>query len=57
MSDDHRDLDIEGAEGGAHHNALERKRRYHIKDSFGSLRDSVPSLKGEKVASRAQNLK
>merc|ERR1712112_115990 len=26
----------------AHHNALERKRRDHIKDSFHSLRDCVP---------------
>uniref|UniRef100_A0AAQ4QGS9 Protein max n=1 Tax=Gasterosteus aculeatus aculeatus TaxID=481459 RepID=A0AAQ4QGS9_GASAC len=34
---------------GAHHNALERKRRDHIKDSFHSLRDSVPALQGEKV--------
>ncbi|XP_076036495.1 protein max-like isoform X2 [Oratosquilla oratoria] len=40
----------------AHHNALERKRRDHIKDSFCSLRDSVPSLQGEK-SSRAQILK
>lgn len=47
------------AEKRAHHNALERKRRDHIKDSFCSLRDSVPSLHGEKVgtASRAQILK
>jgi len=47
------------AEKRAHHNALERKRRDHIKDSFTSLRDSVPSLHGEKVqkASRAQILK
>lgn len=37
------------AEKRAHHNALERKRRDHIKDSFSSLRDSVPSLQGEKV--------
>ena len=28
---------------------MERKRRDHIKDSFSSLRDSVPSLHGEKV--------
>ncbi|XP_052869990.1 protein max isoform X2 [Anopheles cruzii] len=57
MSDDDRDLDIESdAEKRAHHNALERKRRDHIKDSFTSLRDSVPSLQGEK-ASRAQILK
>jgi len=49
------------AEKRAHHNALERKRRDHIKDSFTSLRDSVPSLVGEKVSkrvsSRAQILK
>ncbi|XP_017494405.1 PREDICTED: protein max-like, partial [Rhagoletis zephyria] len=44
------------ADRRAHHNALERKRRDHIKDSFTSLRDSVPSLQGEK-ASRAQILK
>ncbi|XP_018355644.1 PREDICTED: protein max isoform X2 [Trachymyrmex septentrionalis] len=58
MSDDDRDIDIESdAEKRAHHNALERKRRDHIKDSFSSLRDCVPSLQGEKVASRAQILK
>lgn len=50
------------AEKRAHHNALERKRRDHIKDSFSGLRDSIPSLQGEKVvgvlqASRAQILK
>uniref|UniRef100_A0A182LTB3 Protein max n=1 Tax=Anopheles culicifacies TaxID=139723 RepID=A0A182LTB3_9DIPT len=57
MSDDDRDIDIESdAEKRAHHNALERKRRDHIKDSFTALRDSVPSLQGEK-ASRAQILK
>merc|ERR1719494_293982 len=69
MSDDDRDLDIDsdeegfGGSGGgaggqdkrAHHNALERKRRDHIKDSFAGLRDSVPALSGEK-ASRAQIL-
>ncbi|KAL6254719.1 protein max isoform X2 [Pogonomyrmex barbatus] len=58
MSDDDRDIDIESdAEKRAHHNALERKRRDHIKDSFSSLRDVVPALQGEKVASRAQILK
>ncbi|KAG9336506.1 hypothetical protein JZ751_002853 [Albula glossodonta] len=36
------------ADKRAHHNALERKRRDHIKDSFHSLRDSVPALQGEK---------
>jgi len=45
------------AEKRAHHNMLERKRRDHIKDSFVSLRDSVPSLHGEKQSSRAQILK
>jgi len=40
------------AEKRAHHNALERKRRDHIKDSFYCLRDAVPQLRGEK-ASRA----
>ncbi|CAF1336944.1 unnamed protein product [Adineta ricciae] len=44
------------AERRAHHNALERKRRDHIKGSFGDLRDVIPSLKGEK-ASRAHVLK
>eukprot|EP00048_Salpingoeca_helianthica_P002418 m.57117 g.57117 ORF g.57117 m.57117 type:complete len:135 (-) comp12086_c0_seq4:1737-2141(-) len=43
------------ADKRAHHNALERKRRDHIKDSFSTLRDAVPSLQGEK-ASRAQIL-
>ncbi|KAF0023714.1 hypothetical protein F2P81_024344 [Scophthalmus maximus] len=50
----------ETADKRAHHNALERKRRDHIKDSFHSLRDSVPALQGEKQstkqASRAQIL-
>ncbi|CAF0795548.1 unnamed protein product [Didymodactylos carnosus] len=44
------------AEKRAHHNALERKRRDHIKGSFSELRDAVPLLKGEK-ASRAHVLK
>jgi len=60
MSDEDKDVDIESdADKRAHHNALERKRRDHIKDSFSSLRDSVPSLHGEKVikSSRAQILK
>jgi len=61
MSDDERDIESDGdgqADKRAHHNALERKRRDHIKDSFSSLRDSIPSLNGEKVqASRAQILK
>ena len=37
------------AEKRAHHNALERKRRDHIKGSFKDLRDAIPLLKGEKV--------
>ena len=44
----------DGGEGGgvdkrAHHNALERQRRDHIKDSFHSLRDCIPALHSEKV--------
>lgn len=42
-------LSLFQADKRAHHNALERKRRDHIKDSFHGLRDSVPSLQGEKV--------
>lgn len=45
------------AEKRAHHNALERKRRDHIKDSFSNLRDTVVALKGGKGASRVQILK
>lgn len=37
------------ADKRAHHNALERKRRDHIKDSFTVLRDSIPTIQGEKV--------
>ncbi|XP_035676952.1 protein max-like isoform X8 [Branchiostoma floridae] len=56
MSDDERDLDVDSdADKRAHHNALERQRRDHIKNSFSSLRDAVPALQGEK-ASRAQIL-
>ncbi|XP_057304325.1 protein max-like isoform X2 [Hydractinia symbiolongicarpus] len=58
MSDEDRDVDVESgdeADKRAHHNALERKRRDHIKDSFCGLRDSIPSLEGEK-SSRAQIL-
>jgi Max protein len=54
--DSNRNTTFSQADKRAHHNALERKRRDHIKDSFSSLRDSVPSLHGEK-ASRAQILK
>nr|CAD7430637.1 unnamed protein product [Timema monikensis] len=45
---------VTGAEKRAHHNALERKRRDHIKDSFSSLRESVPALQGEKVVSSSK---
>jgi len=37
------------ADRKAHHNALERKRRDHIKESFVSLRDTIPTLRHEKV--------
>ncbi|GFX73646.1 protein max [Trichonephila clavipes] len=59
MSEDERYIDNESdADKRAHHNALERKRRDHIKDSFSSLRDSLPAFQGDKVrASRAQILK
>uniref|UniRef100_A0A3Q4ADL8 Protein max n=1 Tax=Mola mola TaxID=94237 RepID=A0A3Q4ADL8_MOLML len=55
------DIEVDSdADKRAHHNALERKRRDHIKDSFHGLRDSVPALQGEKEcvtqASRAQIL-
>ena len=45
------------AEKRAHHNALERKRRDHIKGSFNDLRDVIPLLKGEKVNKENFNLK
>uniref|UniRef100_UPI00358E6F63 protein max isoform X5 n=1 Tax=Myxine glutinosa TaxID=7769 RepID=UPI00358E6F63 len=54
MSDNDEDFESD-ADKRAHHNALERKRRDHIKDSFHGLRDSIPSLQGEK-ASRAMIL-
>merc|ERR1712212_1268059 len=71
MSEDEREIDVEsedeeyGRGGGgvgtmdkrAHHNALERKRRDHIKDSFTGLRDAIPTMKGGDKSSRAQILK
>jgi len=73
MSEDEREIDVEsedeeyGRNGGggtmdkrAHHNALERKRRDHIKDSFTGLRDAIPTMKGAgggDKSSRAQILK
>ncbi|XP_027130673.1 protein max-like isoform X1 [Larimichthys crocea] len=45
------DIEVDSdADKRAHHNALERKRRDHIKDSFHGLRDSVPALQGEKLS-------
>ncbi|XP_066533677.1 protein max isoform X1 [Hoplias malabaricus] len=50
---DNDDIEVDSdADKRAHHNALERKRRDHIKDSFHSLRDSVPALQGEKFCSQ-----
>jgi len=40
-----------------HHNAVERKRRDLIKNSFTSLKDSIPSLRDEKPVSRAKILR
>jgi len=72
MSEDEREIDVElddldgdneGKAGSglpenkrALHNAMERKRRDSIKDSFRGLQDSIPNLKGDK-SSRAQVLK
>ena len=44
-------LSLSQADKKAHHNALERKRRDHIKESFLSLRDTIPTLRHEKVSS------
>eukprot|EP00088_Acartia_fossae_P000734 TRINITY_DN10294_c0_g2_i1.p1 TRINITY_DN10294_c0_g2~~TRINITY_DN10294_c0_g2_i1.p1 ORF type:complete len:264 (+),score=87.65 TRINITY_DN10294_c0_g2_i1:82-873(+) len=67
MSEEERDIDIE--EDGlvsvpagvvdnkrALHNAMERKRRDSIKDSFRGLQECIPTLRGDKT-SRAQVLK
>lgn len=70
MSEDEREIDndldsenedegsgnLTGTDKRAHHNALERKRRDHIKDSFNGLKDAIPTLQGDK-SSRAQILK
>ena len=45
-----------GTDRRAHHNALERKRRDHIKDSFVSLRDAIPEIAGEKVGTEMSML-
>ena len=39
-----RNVSGQGLEKRAHHNALERKRRDHIKDSFTGLKDAIPAL-------------
>jgi Max protein len=46
-------LQFGGSDRRAHHNALERKRRDHIKDSFYQLRDSIPQATGEKISRAA----
>jgi len=66
MSGDDQDIDLEedglsNMSGGvdnkrALHNAMERKRRDSIKDSFRGLQDCIPTLRGDKT-SRAQVLK
>ena len=72
MSDEEREIDVELDErendddlaslGGQYdnkralHNAMERKRRDSIKDSFKGLQDCIPTLRGDKT-SRAQVLK
>merc|ERR1712136_27781 len=45
----------ENVDKRAHHNALERKRRDHIKDSFNGLKDSIPSMAGNEKMSRASS--
>ncbi|KAL1139116.1 hypothetical protein AAG570_009176, partial [Ranatra chinensis] len=44
------------AEKRAHHNALERKRRDHIKDRFNSLKEAIPSIRHEKSVNRVKLL-
>jgi len=59
---DNDDLASESGLGGQYdnkralHNAMERKRRDSIKDSFRGLQDCIPTLRGDKT-SRAQVLK
>ena len=68
MSDDERELDLDsdeeasldysnlppGQDKRAHHNALERKRRDHIKDSFSGLKDAIPTLQVRSLLCRLQ---
>ena len=70
MSDDERELDLDsdeeagldysnlppGQDKRAHHNALERKRRDHIKDSFSGLKDAIPTLQVRIELSRLQQI-
>jgi len=72
MSEEEREIDVELDDGGdsgldtssngmpenkrALHNAMERKRRDSIKDSFRGLQECIPTLRGDKT-SRAQVLK
>ncbi|XP_062510006.1 protein max-like [Corticium candelabrum] len=51
--DEREDVDL--MDRRAYHNALERKRRGQMKESFNNLRDTIPQLAGEK-ASRCQVL-
>jgi Max protein len=46
------DIDDDVMDKRAHHNALERRRRDHIKDSFLNLRDAIPEIAGEKVSGK-----
>jgi len=54
---DSKDFGYDQSDKKAHHNALERKRRDHIKESFIGLRDCLPTMKRHAKASRAQILK
>ena len=60
--EDNDDLRCDSGLGGQYdnkralHNAMERKRRDSIKDSFKGLQDCIPTLRGDKT-SRAQVLK
>nr|XP_050050601.2 protein max-like [Dermacentor andersoni] len=57
MNDEERDMGAESDEDRrARHNAMERRRRDHIKYSFISLRDALPDMQGVK-ASRVQILR
>ncbi|KAG1671437.1 Protein max [Nymphon striatum] len=57
MNDDGRDAESDSGDKKAHHNALERRRRDHIKESFTTLRRSLPTIGRSEKASRALILK